>query len=211
LGPNCLEVATFFFFFLPRGNAVTHPRPFGRAGYVGLALFNGPYPLKPLGMSGSGVMRAGRDLEQLHDYPTCPPPEGGCFGCTIPSCPCGTWAMGESLKISLPFTPKRGDSWYQGQLPSANVNGSFAAPKSPRGQGTKPAMNFAGSASRGRTPRGRPIFLGGHREGKGRLGLGPFRPLSPLPTFFGVVGRAPLMNFAGSRPCAQYCASFWGV
>jgi len=42
------------------------------AGYVGLTLFNGLYPLKPLAVSGAGVTRVGRDLAsaQLSDPPS---------------------------------------------------------------------------------------------------------------------------------------------
>jgi len=60
---------------------------------VGLALFNGPYPLKPSGVSGAGVTGGGSGSRALHDYPTRPPPQGGCLcGCSsLPSCSC-SWA-----------------------------------------------------------------------------------------------------------------------
>jgi len=74
-------VLLFFFFGYPRKMQLRIPDLCGPnrsgASYVGLALFNGPYPLKPSGVSGSGVTRVGRDLEQLHDYPTHPPPREG--------------------------------------------------------------------------------------------------------------------------------------
>jgi len=42
-----LHLHYFFFFFYYAGEMLLRiPCPEGRAGYVGLALFNGPYPLK---------------------------------------------------------------------------------------------------------------------------------------------------------------------
>jgi len=55
------------------------------AGYVGLALFNGPYPLKPSGVSGAGVTGDGsesRASARLSD----PPPAAGRVRLTLPSC-----------------------------------------------------------------------------------------------------------------------------
>jgi len=67
---------SFFFLWLPDGNAVTHTGSGMEADDVGLALFNGPYPLKPSRVSGAGVTRAGRDLGHLH-VPHDPPSVAG--------------------------------------------------------------------------------------------------------------------------------------
>jgi len=62
----------FFFFCYPREMLLRIPAG-GAAGYVGLALFNGPYPLKPSGVSGAGVTGGGsgsRDAAHLSDPPS---------------------------------------------------------------------------------------------------------------------------------------------
>jgi len=63
----------FLFFWLPRGNAFTHTGRGDSAGYVGLTLFNGYYPLKPLGVSGAGITEGGsgsRTAARLTDPPS---------------------------------------------------------------------------------------------------------------------------------------------
>jgi len=48
----------------------------GTAGYVGLALFNGPYPLQPSGVSGAGVTVGGSGSRVAARLSDPPPPQG---------------------------------------------------------------------------------------------------------------------------------------